>query len=138
MALMAGPLAWLVLRAIVGFGCSGLFITTESWLDAKARGLLLGITVAGELRFSKPCSSPATGPRLAAALNSSAAGKTEFAAGSALEEAGFATIGAGQSTFAPESSFPLTARGVGTFILGSVTKTSRWAASPDTASGRRS
>jgi MFS family permease len=70
MALMAGPLAWLVLRAIVGFGCSGLFITTESWLNAKARGL--------------------------------------------------------------------TARGVGTFILGSVTKTSRWAASPDTASGRRS
>src|ERR1700719_1028540 len=36
MALMAGPLAWLVLRAIVGFGCSGLFITTESWLNAKA------------------------------------------------------------------------------------------------------
>src|SRR6202044_2586157 len=32
MALMAGPLAWLVLRAIVGFGCFGLFITTESWL----------------------------------------------------------------------------------------------------------
>ena len=30
MALMAGSLVWLILRAIVGFGCSGLFITTES------------------------------------------------------------------------------------------------------------
>jgi MFS family permease len=37
MALMVGSLAWLVLRAIVGFGCAGLFITTESWLNAKAR-----------------------------------------------------------------------------------------------------
>ena|SRR5438874_317593 len=100
--------------------------------------LLLGITVARELRFSKPCSSPATGPPHAAALNSRAAGKTKFAAASALEEAGFATIGAGQRTFAPETSVPLTARGVGTLILGSVTKTSRWAASPHTASGRRS
>jgi MFS family permease len=37
MALTAGPLVWLVLRAIVGFGCAGLFITTESWLNAKAQ-----------------------------------------------------------------------------------------------------
>jgi MFS family permease len=36
MALTTGSLAWLALRAIVGFGCSGLFITTESWLNAKS------------------------------------------------------------------------------------------------------
>jgi MFS family permease len=37
MALLVGPLPWLVARAIVGFGCAGLFVTTESWLNAKAR-----------------------------------------------------------------------------------------------------
>jgi len=37
MPLLIGPLAWLILRALVGFGCAGLFITTESWLNAKAR-----------------------------------------------------------------------------------------------------
>jgi MFS family permease len=51
MALMAGPLAWLVLRAIVGFGCAGLFITTESWLNAKApaaeRGRIFSIYMVG-------------------------------------------------------------------------------------------
>ena len=51
MALMAGSLAWLVLRAIVGFGCSGLFITTESWLNAKAqpseRGRIFSIYMVG-------------------------------------------------------------------------------------------
>lgn len=36
MPLLAGPLSWLVLRAIVGFGCAGLFTATESWLNAKA------------------------------------------------------------------------------------------------------
>src|SRR5262249_13164339 len=36
MPLWVDPVAWLVLRAIVGFGCAGLFITTESWLNAKA------------------------------------------------------------------------------------------------------
>ena len=36
MPLLIGPLAWLVLRAVIGFGCAGLFITTESWLKAKA------------------------------------------------------------------------------------------------------
>ena len=35
-AVAAGPLAWLILRAVIGFGCAGLFITTESWLNAKA------------------------------------------------------------------------------------------------------
>ena len=34
--LLVGPLSWLVLRAVVGFGCAGLFVTTESWLNAKA------------------------------------------------------------------------------------------------------
>jgi MFS family permease len=51
MALMAGPLVWLVLRAIIGFGCSGLFITTESWLNAKAqpaeRGRIFSIYMVG-------------------------------------------------------------------------------------------
>jgi hypothetical protein len=37
MPLLLGPLPWLVLRAVVGFGCAGLFITTESWLNAKAQ-----------------------------------------------------------------------------------------------------
>ena len=37
MPLLVGSLAWVVLRAIVGFGCAGIFITTESWLSAKAQ-----------------------------------------------------------------------------------------------------
>lgn len=36
MPLRVGPLPWLILRAVIGFGCSGLFIATESWLNAKA------------------------------------------------------------------------------------------------------
>ena len=36
MPLLVGPLPWLVLRAVVGFGCAGVFVTTESWLNAKA------------------------------------------------------------------------------------------------------
>jgi MFS family permease len=36
MPLLASPLSWLILRAVIGFGCSGLFIATESWLNAKA------------------------------------------------------------------------------------------------------
>jgi len=51
MPLMVGPVAWLVLRAIIGFGCSGLFITTESWLNAKAppeeRGRIFSIYMVG-------------------------------------------------------------------------------------------
>ena len=35
-AAAGGPLAWSILRAVIGFGCSGLFIATESWLNAKA------------------------------------------------------------------------------------------------------
>jgi MFS family permease len=45
-----GPL-WLVLRAVVGFGCAGLFITTDGWLSAKAapteRGRVLSIFRVG-------------------------------------------------------------------------------------------
>jgi MFS family permease len=37
MSLLVSPLPWLALRAIIGFGCAGLFVTTESWLNAKAR-----------------------------------------------------------------------------------------------------
>jgi MFS family permease len=37
MPLLVGPLLWLILRAIVGFGCAGLFTATESWLNAKAQ-----------------------------------------------------------------------------------------------------
>ena len=37
MPLWVGPLPWLILRGVIGFGCSGIFITTESWLNAKAR-----------------------------------------------------------------------------------------------------
>ena len=36
MPLWVAPLPWLILRGIIGFGCSGIFITTESWLNAKA------------------------------------------------------------------------------------------------------
>ena len=36
MPLLLGPAPWIVLRAIIGFGCAGLFIATESWLNAKA------------------------------------------------------------------------------------------------------
>ncbi|MFC7478600.1 MFS transporter [Dankookia sp. GCM10030260] len=37
MPLLVGAVPWLVLRAVVGFGCAGIFVTTESWLNAKAR-----------------------------------------------------------------------------------------------------
>jgi MFS family permease len=37
MSLLIGPLPWLIARSIVGFGCAGLFVTTESWLIAKAQ-----------------------------------------------------------------------------------------------------
>ena len=51
MALLIGPLPWLVLRAIVGFGCAGLFVTTESWLNAKAhsaeRGRVFALYMVG-------------------------------------------------------------------------------------------
>ena len=51
MPLMQQPLVWIFLRALIGFGCSGLFITTESWLNAKAppaqRGRIFSIYMLG-------------------------------------------------------------------------------------------
>ena len=51
MTLLIGPLPWLVLRAMVGFGCAGLFVTTESWLNAKAqpaeRGRVFALYMVG-------------------------------------------------------------------------------------------
>jgi MFS family permease len=51
MPLRVGPLPWLFLRAVVGFGCAGLFVTTESWLNAKAdpseRGRVFSIYMVG-------------------------------------------------------------------------------------------
>jgi MFS family permease len=51
MPLWVGPVIWLALRAVVGFGCAGLFITTESWLNAKAapneRGRVFAIYMVG-------------------------------------------------------------------------------------------
>jgi MFS family permease len=37
MSLLIKPVSWMILRAVIGFGCAGVFITTESWLNAKAR-----------------------------------------------------------------------------------------------------
>jgi MFS family permease len=51
MPLFVESLAWLTLRALVGFGCSGIFVTTESWLSAKAlpseRGRIFSIYMTG-------------------------------------------------------------------------------------------
>jgi MFS family permease len=51
MPLLVKPLPWLVLRAMVGFGCAGLFVTTEGWLNAKAepakRGRVFSIYMVG-------------------------------------------------------------------------------------------
>ncbi len=51
MPLWPGPWQWLALRAVIGFGCSGIFITTESWLNAKAqaseRGRVFSIYMVG-------------------------------------------------------------------------------------------
>jgi len=37
MSLIVSPWAWIACRAAIGMGCVGLFITTESWLNAKAQ-----------------------------------------------------------------------------------------------------
>ena len=51
MPLLINSLAWVSLRAIVGFGCAGIFVTTESWLTAKAepseRGRVFSIYMVG-------------------------------------------------------------------------------------------
>jgi MFS family permease len=36
MPLLVGPLSWLILRTIIGFGSAGVYVATESWLNAKA------------------------------------------------------------------------------------------------------
>ena len=51
MPLLVDPYAWMALRAVVGFGCAGLFVATESWLNAKAppamRGRVFAIYMVG-------------------------------------------------------------------------------------------
>ena len=51
MPLLVDPYAWVALRAVVGFGCAGLFVTTESWLNAKAppamRGRVFAVYMVG-------------------------------------------------------------------------------------------
>jgi MFS family permease len=51
MPILTGPISWVILRAIVGFGCAGVFVTTESWLNAKAqpseRGRVFSIYMVG-------------------------------------------------------------------------------------------
>lgn len=51
MPVAVSAIAWIVLRAGIGFGCAGLFITTESWLNAKAgphdRGRVFSIYMVG-------------------------------------------------------------------------------------------
>jgi MFS family permease len=51
MPLLVGSQAWVILRAVVGFGCAGVFVTTESWLSAKAppseRGRVFSIYMVG-------------------------------------------------------------------------------------------
>ena len=51
MPLLISSLAWVSLRAIIGFGCAGIFVTTESWLTAKAepseRGRIFSIYMVG-------------------------------------------------------------------------------------------
>jgi MFS family permease len=51
MPLLVAPLPWILLRVVVGFGCAGIFVTTESWLNAKAdpsaRGRVFSIYMVG-------------------------------------------------------------------------------------------
>ena len=51
MPLLVGALSWLLLRAVIGFGCAGVFVTTESWLNAKAipaeRGKIFSVYMVG-------------------------------------------------------------------------------------------
>ena len=45
-ALYFDPILWTALRALVGFGCAGLFVATESWLNAKATAATRGTVFA--------------------------------------------------------------------------------------------
>ena len=44
--LFFAPGLWTVLRALTGFGCAGLFVVTESWLNAKAPAAIRGSVFA--------------------------------------------------------------------------------------------
>jgi MFS family permease len=45
-ALYFSPLLWAVLRALMGFGCAGLFVATESWLSARSSTATRGTVFA--------------------------------------------------------------------------------------------
>lgn len=51
MPLAVSPTVWIACRAAIGLGCVGLFITTESWLNAKAeasqRGRVFSVYMVG-------------------------------------------------------------------------------------------
>ena len=51
MPLLVSPLGWIACRTAIGFGCVGLFITTESWLNAKTpadqRGRVFSLYMVG-------------------------------------------------------------------------------------------
>ena len=51
MPLVPGSRSWIIFRALIGFGCAGIFVTTESWLSAKAepaaRGRVFSIYMVG-------------------------------------------------------------------------------------------
>jgi len=51
MPILVEPVPWLVSRTFIGFGCAGLFVTAESWLNAKAassqRGRVFSIYMVG-------------------------------------------------------------------------------------------
>lgn len=42
LAIHFDPLLWTVLRLVAGFGCAGLFVATESWLNVKAHAAIRG------------------------------------------------------------------------------------------------
>jgi MFS family permease len=51
MPLIPGSQSWVILRFLIGFGCAGIFVTTESWLSSKAdpasRGRVFSIYMVG-------------------------------------------------------------------------------------------
>jgi len=51
MGMLLDQYLWILLRAAVGFGCVGLFVTTESWLNSKAspaaRGRIFSFYMVG-------------------------------------------------------------------------------------------
>lgn len=51
MPLLIGPAPWVILRVVIGFGCAGIFVTTESWLNAKSppseRGRVFAVYMVG-------------------------------------------------------------------------------------------